>query len=58
MIKEILILNVFIVSQCLLSTPSYAVQTLDKCEKAEQPTKALSRCLDGVKGDIDRELQT
>ena len=58
MIKKLLTLSVFITSQLLLSAPSYAFQTLGKCEKAEQKTEELSRCLDGVKAIIDRELQT
>lgn len=64
MIKKLLTLSVFIISQLLLSAPSYALKTLDKCEKAEQAaqtdkaTEQLSRCLDGVKAVIDRELQT
>jgi uncharacterized protein YecT (DUF1311 family) len=58
MIKKLFTLSVFIVSPLLLSTPSYAQKTLDKCEKSEQQTEALSRCLDGVKNVIDRELQT
>ncbi|WP_114325497.1 lysozyme inhibitor LprI family protein [Candidatus Colwellia aromaticivorans] len=58
MIKKLLTLNVLIVSQLLLSTPSYAQKTVDECEKAEQTTEKLSRCLDGVKDVVDRELQT
>lgn len=58
MIKKFLTLNLFIISQLLFSTPSYAIQTLDKCESKEQTTENLSRCLDGVKHTIDRELQT
>jgi uncharacterized protein YecT (DUF1311 family) len=63
MIKKLITLNIFIVSQLLLSTPSYALKTVEKCERVEQKTeteqatKALSRCLDGVKDLIDRELQ-
>ncbi|MDX2368490.1 MAG: DUF1311 domain-containing protein [Colwellia sp.] len=57
MIKKLLILTVLIVSQFLLSAPSYALKTIDKCEKAEQTTEQVSRCLDGVKEVIDRELQ-
>jgi uncharacterized protein YecT (DUF1311 family) len=58
MIKKSLTLTVFIVSQFLLSAPSYALKTLDKCAKTEQTTAELSRCLDGVKNVVDRELQT
>ena len=58
MIKKLFTLSVFIVSTLLLSTPCYAQKTLDKCEKAEQKIEELSRCLDGVKELIDRELQT
>lgn len=58
MIKKLLTINVFIVSQFLFSAPSYAAKTLEKCEKIEQTTEELSRCLDGVKDVIDRELQT
>ena len=58
MIKKLFTLSVFIVSTLLLSTPCYAQKTLDKCEKAEQKIEELSRCLDGVKDLIDRELQT
>jgi uncharacterized protein YecT (DUF1311 family) len=58
MIKKLLALNVFVVSQLLFSAPSYAAKTLEKCENTEQTTEELSRCLDGVKDSIDRELQT
>jgi len=58
MIKKLFVLNVFIVSQLLLSPPSYAIKTLDKCEEVEQSTEELSRCLDSVKNAVDRELQT
>lgn len=58
MIKKSLTLTVFIISQILFSAPSYALKTLDKCEKSELTTEALSRCLDGVKDTVDRELQT
>ncbi|MBL4766018.1 MAG: DUF1311 domain-containing protein [Colwellia sp.] len=58
MIKKNLTLTVFIVSQFLLSAPSYALKTLDKCAKTEQTTAELSRCLDAVKNVVDRELQT
>lgn len=58
MIKKLFTLNVFMVSLFLFSAPSYAVKTLDKCEETEQTTEELSRCLDGVKDVIDRELQT
>jgi len=58
MIKKLFTLSVFIVSSLLLASPSYAQKSLDKCEKDEQKTEELSRCLDGVKDVIDRELQT
>jgi len=58
MIKKSLALTVLIISQLLLAVPSFALQTLDKCEKNEQTTEELSRCLDGVIEIIDRELQT
>lgn len=58
MIKKLLTLNIFIVSQFLLSTSTYAQATLDKCESTEQTSAELSRCLDSVKDAIDRELQT
>lgn len=57
MIKKVLTLNVFIISQLLLSAPMFAQQTLDKCEKVEQSDEQHSRCLDSVKIAIDRELQ-
>jgi len=58
MIKKLLTLNIFIVSQFLLSPLSHAQTTLDKCESTEQTSAGLSRCLDTVKDAIDRELQT
>ncbi|PHR85656.1 MAG: hypothetical protein COA59_01555 [Colwellia sp.] len=58
MIKKSLALTVFIFSQFFLSAPSYALKALDECEKNEQTIEELSRCLDGVKEVIDRELQT
>jgi len=57
MIKKLLILTVLIVSQFLLIAPSYALNAIDKCEKTEQTIEKTSRCLDGVKEVIDRELQ-
>jgi uncharacterized protein YecT (DUF1311 family) len=58
MIKKSLALKVLIVPLLLLSAPSYAQKTLDKCENKEQTTDEFSRCLDGVKDVTDRELQT
>jgi len=58
MIKIIFSLKVFILCQLLLSAPSFAIKTLEQCEETKQTTKELSRCLDGVKKVIDRELQT
>jgi len=64
MIKRLLTIKVLVISQLLLSMPSYAVKTVEQCEKgvkadsAEKSSKALSRCLDGVKNTVDRELQT
>jgi uncharacterized protein YecT (DUF1311 family) len=58
MINKLFTLSVFVVSTLLLSPPSYAQKTLDKCEKVEQKVEVLSRCLDSVKNAIDRELQT
>jgi len=58
MIKKILPLSAFIFAQLLLSTPVYAQKTLSECESIEQVTDKLSRCLDGVKETLDRELQT
>jgi uncharacterized protein YecT (DUF1311 family) len=58
MINKLFTLSVFVVSTLLLSPPSYAQKTLDKCEKVEQKVEVLSRCLDSVKNVIDRELQT
>jgi uncharacterized protein YecT (DUF1311 family) len=57
MIKKLFTLSVFLVGPLLLSVPSYAQKTLDKCDKAELKTEEISRCLDGVKDVIDRELQ-
>lgn len=58
MIKTLLTLNLFIVSQLLFSTSSYAAKKIDKCEILEPNSKELSRCLDSVKDAVDRELQT
>ena len=58
MIKKLLTLNVFIISQVLFSAPSFALKSLDKCEKSELTTEALSSCLDRVKDAVDRDLQT
>lgn len=58
MIKKLLTINLFIISQLLFSAPSYAIKTLDKCEKSQLTPDVLSRCLDSAKDAIDRELQT
>jgi len=58
MTQKILLLTTFILAQISLSAPVYAQKTLVECEKVEQTTDKLSRCLDGVKESLDRELQT
>ncbi len=58
MTKKILTLSAFILAQLSLSTPVYAQKTLAECENIEQATEKQSRCLDGVKDTLDRELQT
>jgi len=58
MTQKILLLTTFILAQISLSAPVYAQKTLAECEKVEQTTDKLSRCLDGVKESLDRELQT
>lgn len=45
----------------LSSSPSYAVKSIIDCEKEyvdKSGSEALSRCLDGVISQIDRDLQT
>lgn len=58
MIKNLFTLKIFSLCWLLLSSPSYAGKTLAQCEETTQTTKELSRCLDGVKKSLDRELQT
>ena len=58
MTQKTLLLTALMLAQFLLPAPVYAQKTLAECNKTEQETDKLSRCLDDVKESLDRELQT
>lgn len=58
MTKNIFILTLCGLSLTLFSEASYANKTLESCLSKKLNEAELSRCLDGVKEAVDRELQT
>lgn len=57
MIKTVFIYK-FALIFCLLSSISYAKKSIENCEANQKTTSGLSSCLDTVKKEVDRELQT
>jgi uncharacterized protein YecT (DUF1311 family) len=50
---------IFFLSLVLLSSHSvWAKKSIEACEETQKTSSSLSSCLDGVKENIDRELQT
>jgi len=58
MTNKILLLSVFIISQYLLSPIVFAQNSVDECKKMSATPKNQSRCLDNIKAELDRKLQT
>lgn len=56
--KEFLTLSICILAQLSFSAYGDSPKTSAECEKHEQGTEKHSRCLDGIKDALDRELQT
>ena len=56
--KTTTIALLIITSQLTLMSPAFAAKTLEECQQVELSLSEASSCLDGVKKNIDRELQT
>lgn len=58
MTKKLLTLSIYILAQLSFSAYGNNHKTSAECEKYKQDTEEHSRCLDGVKDTLERELQT
>ena len=52
------ILKATALTTLLISGQSFAAKTVENCELKQSDNVEFSRCLDGVKDAVDRELQT
>ncbi|MEY8213378.1 MAG: lysozyme inhibitor LprI family protein [Colwellia sp.] len=58
LIKTTTFLTALILSHCFTANTAYAQKSLADCKMKDQTINERSRCLDGVKVRLDRELQT